>query len=100
MDRLLTGRKEILTTVRDITPDNVLDVLQKALNVHEQNRLDIDYLYDYYKGNQPVLYREKKIRGDINNKILENHADEIGLWFYPLQGRDHTGRRTNHHSQY
>ena len=77
MDRLLTGRKEILTTVRDITPDNVLDVLQKALNVHEQNRLDIDYLYDYYKGNQPVLYREKKIRGDINNKILENHADEI-----------------------
>lgn len=77
MNRLLTGRKEILTTVRDITPDNVLDVLRKALAVHAVNQGDIEYLYDYYKGNQPVLYREKKIRGDINNKILENHADEI-----------------------
>ena len=34
-------------------------------------------MYEYYKGNQPILNREKKIRPTINNKIVVNKANEI-----------------------
>jgi len=74
---VFTGRKQILTTVREITPENVCAILQKALAVHRANASDIDYLYDYYKGNQTILERVKLIRPDICYKVVENHADEI-----------------------
>ena len=63
------GRKVILTKAKQITSDNVLDELKKAVNVHEINSAQIDYLWNYYKGNQPVLSRVKKIRPEINNKV-------------------------------
>lgn len=44
---------------------------------HNKNSCAIQYLYDYYKGKQPVLWREKKIRPEINNKIVVNRANEI-----------------------
>jgi len=72
-----TGRKVILTTVREITPDNVCAVLNKALAVHRGNAQDIDYLYSYYKGRQSIIDRVKLIRPDICYKVVENHADEI-----------------------
>lgn len=71
------GRRMILTDYDTITAANVVEVLTKALTVHNQNRYEIDYLYQYYKGNQPVLNRVKKIRSEINNKIVVNRADEI-----------------------
>ena len=74
---VLTGRTEILTTIKEITPENVCAVLNKALAVHRKNAQDIDYLYTYYKGRQSILDRVKKVRPDICNKIIENHADEI-----------------------
>jgi hypothetical protein len=37
----------------------------------------IRYLHDYYMGDQPILYREKAVRPEINNKTVENHALEI-----------------------
>lgn len=73
----LTGRKVIYTDVREITDDNVLEVLNKAISVHINNRSDIEYLYKYYKGDQPVLSRTKKYRDDICNKIVENRANKI-----------------------
>ncbi len=75
--RLLTGRREILTTYSVITPENIKKVLSKALITHTENVRDIDYLWEYYKGDQPILQRTKDVRSDINNKIVENHADEI-----------------------
>ena len=45
--------------------------------IHQQNSWDIDYLYNYYLGDQPILNRQKDIRPEINNKIVENHAMEI-----------------------
>jgi len=71
------GRRMITTDVEEITDENVLSVLEKALEIHEQNRSEIQYLYDYYKGNQPVLGRTKEYRKEINNKIVENRANEI-----------------------
>lgn len=41
------------------------------------NKSAIRYLWRYYKGDQPVLYRTKISNEDITNKILENHAYEI-----------------------
>lgn len=75
--RALFGRRVIYTDVTEVTTGNVIDVLQKALFVHLQNQADIDYLYRYYRGDQPILNREKDVRPEINNKIVENRANEI-----------------------
>lgn len=73
----LFGRTEIITPVEEITRNNVCDVLSKALLVHQTNSFQIDYLYRYMKGDQPILTRTKKVRPEICNKIVENHAAEI-----------------------
>lgn len=75
--RALFGRRTIYTEVSEITDGNVIDVLQKAMFVHLQNRADIDYLYRYYRGDQPILYRIKDVRPEICNKVVENRANEI-----------------------
>lgn len=75
--RQMDGRRVIKTSVREITKDNVVDVLQKALGTHELNRSEIDYLWNYYRGKQPILHRTKEVRPEICNKIVENRANEI-----------------------
>lgn len=71
------GRKKIKTSVREIDSTNVVAVLKKALETHTTNRSEIDFLYKYYKGDQPIIYRVKKVRPEINNKIVVNRAYEI-----------------------
>jgi len=71
------GRKVISTSANEITKDNVVKVLNLALSTHWQNRDEIDYLDKYYRGDQPILYRTKPVRPEINNRIVENHAYEI-----------------------
>ena len=68
------GREVIFTTELRITGENILKDLQKRIPKHRQNEQEIDYLYNYYLGNQPVLYRIKKVRPEINNKIVQNLA--------------------------
>lgn len=75
--RVLTGRTVIYTDVDVIDRSNVVQVLKKALETHDVNKSDIQYLYDYYKGKQPILNRVKDIRPEINNKLVENRANEI-----------------------
>lgn len=75
--REMHGRRVIKSGVTEITKENVVDVLQKALNVHYLNSSEIDYLWEYYKGNQPILNRVKDVRPEICNKIVENRANEI-----------------------
>ena len=77
ISRSLFGRKEILTAVDEITRDNLLDVLEKAVAIHHFNAGEIDYLYRYRRGQQPILYRKKAVRPEICNKVVENHAAEI-----------------------
>lgn len=73
----LHGRTVIYTDTPEITVSNVVDVLSKALVTHVTNRAEINYLYNYYKGIQPILERTKEFRQEINNKIVENRANEI-----------------------
>lgn len=75
--RQMNGRRVIKTSVKEITSENVVDVLQKALGTHELNRSEIDYLWNYYRGKQPILHRTKEVRPEICNKIVENRANEI-----------------------
>ena len=73
----LFGRTVIYTNAEEITSENVLEVVQKAYNTHTTNVTQIEYLYNYYKGDQPVNTRTKEIRDDIINKIVENRAKQI-----------------------
>lgn len=75
--RRLFGRRVIYTEVTEINAGNIIDVLQKALFTHLANQADIDYLYRYYRGDQPILYRQKEVRPEINNTVVENRANEI-----------------------
>lgn len=70
------GRKIAYTGVDQITPQNVAQVLFDTIGIHNRNRTLMDYLYRYYKGDQPILYREKLVRPEVNNKVVENHALE------------------------
>ena len=75
--RPLSGRRVIYTDVDEINDSNVVKVLKKAMETHSVNKDEIQYLYDYWKGKQPVLARDKDIRPEICNKIVENRANEI-----------------------
>ena len=70
------GRYILTTSADKIDRTNVTEELSRALVKHNLNVIAIDYLDEYYRGNQPVLYREKTVRPEINNKIVENHAFE------------------------
>lgn len=71
------GRIPIFTDEERVTKDNVIDVLSAAMTVHMVNHNRITYLWNYYRGRQPVLDREKSVREEINNKVVENVAAEI-----------------------
>lgn len=75
--KALFGRRVIYTDEMEITADNILAVLLNAYPSHVANRMDIDYLYNYYKGKQPILERTKEVREEINNKVVVNIAYDI-----------------------
>ena len=71
------GRKIAYTDVDKITSQNVVKVIGDCIGVFYGNKIAIRYLWRYYKGDQPTLYRTKITNEDITNKIVENHAYEI-----------------------
>lgn len=73
----LTGRTIIYTDAETITASNVCAELTRAMGEHLRNASEIRFLYDYYRGKQPILNRKKEIRPEINNKIVVNRANEI-----------------------
>jgi len=75
-DRLF-GRRKVFTDEKNIDLNNVRAVLSQAYITHLLNRNEIEYLYKYYKGDQPILYRKKIVRPEINNRVCENRAHQI-----------------------
>jgi len=73
----LYGRKQIFVNQREITRDNVVDVIAAASTVHDENATQITYLYNFYRGQQDILGRKKVYHDEINNKVVENRANEI-----------------------
>lgn len=71
------GRQIIYTNKSAITKANIIEELNKALVIHSQNAKEIEYLDRYYRGDQPILYRKKANRPEVNNKIVMNLAYEL-----------------------
>lgn len=102
----LFGRRVIYTDAEEITAANIVEVLEKASTQHNINADEIEYLYWYYRGKQPVLDRIKRYNEYVNNKVLENRASEIVtfkvgyLMGEPVQyvnrsGDDHVSEQVN-----
>ena len=75
--RYLHGRREIVVNVEDLNAENVVKVLSDCYIKHQINRGEIEYLYKYYKGEQPILNRTKLVRPEIMNVVVENRANAI-----------------------
>lgn len=73
---LLTGRKPLITDLTSISSkEEMLSELERIMPYFLTNRSEIRYLQKYYSGIHPaVLKRIKKIREDINNKVVINYA--------------------------
>lgn len=71
------GRKIIKTNKSQINASNIVEELNKALAIHNQNDIEINYLDRYYSGDQPILYRKKVNRPEVNNKLVVNLAYEL-----------------------
>ena len=69
--------RKLFTVENDITSENVANILNSVLPAHVQNMAQEEYLFRYRRGVQPILSRTKNVRPEINNKVAENHANEI-----------------------
>ena len=76
-NRPTLGRRMLMTDEREITKDNIIQVVSKAFMEHQENVAEEVYLFEYERGNQPILNREKKIRSDLNATVVENNASKI-----------------------
>ena len=71
------GRLPIYLDYEAIDETNVVEALDYALVPFAANSHQASYLWRYYKGLQPILKRQKDVRPEINNTVVENHAQEI-----------------------
>jgi len=74
---ILTGRKKLIAPYEYADETNIGNIIALIQSVFQINVGEMDYLINYYKGWQPIFNREKKFRKEINNKVVENHANEI-----------------------
>ena len=75
--KIMFGRTPIFTSETEITNANVSKVVEQAYLSHLKNRGEIDYLWNYYKGKQPSLFRTREVRDELTKHIVENRANEI-----------------------
>lgn len=71
------GRKRAYTAETEVTAENIIGIIGETAGIFNRNKTAADYLWRYKNGDQPILYRHKKVRKDINNKVVENHAYEF-----------------------
>lgn len=74
------GRAEIFCYEREITEDNIIQVLQAAIPIHEANANRINFLLDYEAGTQP-LKQKKVTRTEIDCKTVDNVAHEVSSFW-------------------
>ena len=72
------GRMAVYADVDSVEDaGSAVEVLNDCLPAFLVNKSQILYLWDYYRGKQPILDRVKDVRPEICNKVVENHAQEI-----------------------
>ena len=77
IDGLHYGRQRIILDFDEVTPENLSQVMQKALGIHGQNARDCEYLIKYFLGKQDILTRQGNYTNQINNKTVVNYAFPI-----------------------
>ena len=73
--RQMFGRTQIYTDVATITADNVVEVLDNALKVQEQNKSDIEYLVFAITMDRDKLY--KRINARVNKMFKDGLKNEV-----------------------
>lgn len=74
------GRTQILSpyTMEDIKkPEFLIKAINLAMRTHIANATEIEYLFSYFKGVQPILNKKTITRPEINNIVLVNYAQMI-----------------------
>lgn len=66
--------RTVITTNKVVNASNIVEELNRTLPIHRANANEIEYLDRYYRGDQPILYRDKQVRPEINNKVVVNLA--------------------------
>ena len=74
--RQLIGRKRIYSRYKNIDRNNLLEVLDKAMNIHRENVKEMKFLIEYERGKQPLV-RPKTIRPDIDIRVHANLANYV-----------------------
>lgn len=77
----LFGRTKITAKYENFTTENAVEQLNAALSVHRRNRTQIKHLYEYYKGNTPILRKSKSYRQEVNNRVGVATAQEIVAFY-------------------
>ncbi len=71
------GRQQIFTSEKEITEQNVLPIIQKALKIYQKNAADCQFLLDFDSGIQPLKDRaDKKVMPWIDCQYVDNVAKE------------------------
>jgi len=76
------GRRRIYYTVPQglLSNETLKEILESCFLVHNKNREEIEYLYNFYKGKQDILNRSNKVvRPEIDERIVENYAKYITI---------------------
>lgn len=71
------GRRKIILNYSEVTPDNVMEVFQKAIAIHDCNKADCEYLIGVFLGKQDILFKSAGATSEINNQIVANFAFPI-----------------------
>ena len=72
------GRNIIYTSYKEITADNVMEVVKDAMKFYRENEEDCQYLLDFASGEQPLQRKEpKKVMSWIDCNAVDNVALEI-----------------------
>lgn len=70
------GRKVLYSsyTQKELTDEKIKEIINKVFPIHLANRSQMEYLEKIYRGEQPILYKTKTVRENINNIVIENYA--------------------------
>lgn len=76
--KVMTGRERIYTdrTTEELERvDVVVEELERTLDIHCKNAIEIAYLQEYYLGKHPeIINRVKTVRPDVDNKVTVDYA--------------------------
>ena len=66
MSPIFKGRDTIYCDPVEINAGNIVQIVEQTMIKHESNRIEMRYLKEYEKGDQPIFYRVKEVRNNTS----------------------------------